>query len=190
MTGISKLLLFIMLTLSFCNLSFGQQKPGEVDKSPLDVTYFPSNYPILRLNGKVVEQPYARIFYSRPQKAGRTIFGNVVVYNNIWRLGANEATEIELFKAAKVSGKFLAKGRYTMFAICDTSKWTIIFNRDVDIWGLGYNSKKNVLSVEVPVQQVDKPIEFFTMFFDDNGKEGVLNIMWDNLTVKVPFLFS
>ncbi len=90
---------YIILLIGFfyCTNNFAQQKPTDLDKSPLDVSYCPPNYPILKMNGKASTPPTARIIYSRPQCNGRKIFGETVVYNQIWRLGANEATEFECF---------------------------------------------------------------------------------------------
>lgn len=176
---------FLLLSINI----FAQQKPTDLDKSPLDISYSPQNYPILKMNGKVADQPAARVIYGRPQKAGRTIFGNIVSYGLVWRLGANEATEIELFKNAKVNGKPLAKGRYTMFAICDTGKWTLIFNSEKDIWGLAYNQKKDVLRVDVPATNTDTIAEAFTIYFDDVKGGANLNILWDSVKVSLPITF-
>ena len=94
------LLAFSLIITSFL---FAQQKPTELDKSPMDVSYWPSNYPILKLNGKVKSDPIARVLYSRPQKNNREIFDGIVKYGEMWRLGANEATEIEFLKTVKIN---------------------------------------------------------------------------------------
>jgi hypothetical protein len=179
------LVVFYLITIS----SIAQQQPTELDKSPMDMSYSPPNYPILKMNGKVREQPAARIIYSRPQKAGRAIFGEVVTFNEIWRLGANEATEIEFFKNVKINGKPLPKGRYTLYAICTETKWTIIFNTEKDIWGLAYNQKKDVLRTDAPVQKTDTTTEALTMFFEDVKGGTSLNILWDNAKVILPIYF-
>ena len=67
----------------------------------MDMAYYPVNYPVLKIQDKLTESLAARVIYSRPQKAGRTIFGSLVKYGEVWRLGANEATEIEFFKNCK-----------------------------------------------------------------------------------------
>ena len=69
------------------------------------MAYYPANYPVLKIQDKLTETLAARVVYSRPQKAGRTIFGSLVKYGEVWRLGANEATEIEFFKNVKIGGK-------------------------------------------------------------------------------------
>src|SRR5678810_710894 len=86
--------ILVCLLVSFL-FSFSQpSKLPEVDKSPMDVSYYPNNYPILKIQNKATEPLVARILYSRPQKQGRKIFGELVEYGKVWRLGANEATEI------------------------------------------------------------------------------------------------
>ena len=88
-----------------------------MDKSPMDMSYYPANYPILKIQDKVTEPVAARVIYSRPQKNGRTVFGELIEFGSIWRLGANEATEMELFKDARIGANKVKKGRYTLYAI-------------------------------------------------------------------------
>ena len=90
-------------TMLFCCLILGivamaQQKPTELDKSPMDMSYCPANYPLLKMSGKAKDLPAIRVIYGRPLKNNRPIFGGIIQYNEMWRLGANEATEIEFFK--------------------------------------------------------------------------------------------
>ncbi len=73
-----------------------------VDKSPMDMSYYPANYPVSKINDKITEPLAARIVYSRPQKTGRAIFGGLLKYGEVWRMGANEATEIEFFKHVRL----------------------------------------------------------------------------------------
>jgi len=183
--------LVYILFLSLISLSpFAQQKPADLDKSPMDVSYCPPNYPILKMNGKATEQPIARLLYSRPQKNGREIFGGIVIQGELWRLGANEATEIEFFRNVKVAGKMLLKGRYTMYAITNGDSWTVIFNTDRDIWGLAHNPKKDVLKIEAKVQNTESVTEAFTMYFEPvkaNNYQFV--IAWDKSKASFPFSY-
>ena len=73
--------------------AMAQSELPPVDKSPMDMSYYPVDYPVLKISDKVADSPAARIIYGRPQKNGRPIFGNLVEYGQVWRLGANEATE-------------------------------------------------------------------------------------------------
>jgi hypothetical protein len=178
---------FLPLLIFFAASAAAQQNPTDLDKSPMDMSYWPANYPILKMTGKVTNSPVARIIYSRPQKAGRDIFGGTVGYGQVWRLGANEATEIEFFKSVKLNGKSVSKGRYTLYAICNADKWTIIVNSDKDVWGLAYNEKKDILRADVPVQKSETSVEALTMYFDSDKNAANLNILWDNAKVVIPF---
>src|ERR1700753_1881219 len=107
-----------------------QSKPASLDKSPMDMCYFPAEYPVLKIQDKTPGPLVARAIYSRPQKNGRKLFGDLVEYGKVWRLGANEATEIEFFKNVKIDGKKVKKGRYTVYALVDSDKWTMILNKE------------------------------------------------------------
>src|SRR5919112_1665814 len=109
-----KIILLITVVLAG-QLLQAQPKPTDLDKSPMDVSYNPANYPILKMQGQANGEPLARLLYSRPQKKGREIFGQEVKYNLVWRLGANESTELELFKNGMIGGKNIPKGRYTIY---------------------------------------------------------------------------
>ena len=79
----------------------------------MDMSYYPNRYPVLKIQDKVTEPLVARVIYSRPQKNGRVIFGELIDYGKVWRLGANEATEIEFFTDVKINEIKIKKGRYT-----------------------------------------------------------------------------
>jgi len=175
------------LLISFL-FSFSQSsKLPEVDKSPLDVSYYPNNYPILKIQNKATEPLVARVFYSRPQKQGRKIFGELVEYGKVWRLGANEATEIEFYKDVKIGGKKVSKGRYTLYALVNEDVWTMIINKDTDTWGaFKYDSKKDLLRIDVPVQKTDEVVETMSMMFEKSATGMSLIIAWEQVKVTVP----
>lgn len=162
-----------------------------LDKSPLDMAYFPSDYPMLKTQSRLSTPPMARLIYSRPQRENRTVFGGLVEYGKVWRLGANEATEIELFRDATVGGKKLAKGRYTLYAIPTETRWTIIFNKDTDSWGaFVYDEKKDVLRTDVPVRQLDTLVDAFSASFTKGENSTTLVFTWENVTVSLPIQFT
>ena len=151
------------------------------------MAYYPANYPILKIQDKISEPLVVRVTYSRPQKAGRTVFGELVEYGKVWRLGANEATEIEFFSDVMIAGKSLSKGRYTMYAIPTTDKWVLIFNKETDIWGsFKYDEKKDVLRVEIPAQKLTEPVESFSISFNKATDGFELYAAWDNAAVTIP----
>ncbi|AXY78722.1 DUF2911 domain-containing protein [Paraflavitalea soli] len=184
---------FLFSLLLFCaSASLAQLKLPAVDKSPMDMAYYPVNYPVLKIQNKANEPLMARVIYSRPLKNGRSVFGELVEYGQIWRLGANEATEIEIYKDVKCGTETrLKKGRYTMYAIPYQDKWTIIFNKETDIWGaFQYDPKKDALRVDVPAQKLPESAEAFTMQFEKDSTGLNLAIMWDNVKALVPFSFQ
>ncbi|GAB4093104.1 DUF2911 domain-containing protein [Flaviaesturariibacter terrae] len=158
-----------------------------LDKSPMDMAYYPVNYPILKIQNKASEPLLARAIYSRPTKNGRTIFGELVPYNEVWRLGANEATEVEFFRDVRVGGKKLPKGKYTVYAIVAAQQWTVIFNKETDTWGaFHYDEKKDAARITVPVEKLPEVVEPFTLFFDKGTAGPDLVIAWDTQRVTVP----
>lgn len=166
-------------------------KLAPLDKSPMDMSYYPVNFPVLKIQDKANEPLVARVIYSRPQKNNRTIYGELVEYNKLWRLGANEATEIEFFRDVKIGGKKVIKGKYTLFAIPTPSEWTIILNKDTDIWGaFKYDEKKDVLRTKVPVTNTTEPIDNFTIVFDGTASGANLIIGWDTKMAYVPITFK
>lgn len=183
-----KALLFFACLIT-AQLLFAQQRPTDLDKSPMDVSYYPANFPILKMQRQAPVEPFARVLYSRPQKKGRDIFGGEVKYNEVWRMGANEATELELFKNATLGGKKLLKGRYSLFCIPNEKHWTIIVNKDNYSWGsFTYNSARDFTRFNVPVQRPAESIEALTIYFE-NGPKNNLVIMWDDVRVAIPISF-
>ena len=179
--------LYVLLLSAGIFSARAQVKFPPIDKSPLDVIYYPANYPILRIQDKVNEPLLARVVYSRPMKNGRTVFGELVEFKSVWRLGANEATEIEFFRDVKVNGGRVKKGRYTLYCIPTTDSWTMIINKDTDIWGaFKYDSKKDVLRTTVPVQRIAEPVEALSMLFEKAGTGADLIMAWDNMMVRLP----
>jgi Protein of unknown function (DUF2911) len=186
-----KQLVFVFLVVTgFGQATDAQLKVPGMDKSPMDMSYYPVNYPILKIQNKTTDIPIARVVYSRPQKNGRSVFGELVEYGNVWRLGANEATEIDLYKDVKINGQKLKKGRYTMYAIPEKDKWTIIFNKETDIWGaFQYDAKKDILRTDVKIEKEDTPTEVFTMMFEKSDSGADLIMAWDDVKATLPIAF-
>ena len=186
-----------IFTISFVacfliNVAFTQPAGSlpPLDKSPMDMSYYPANHPVLRIQDKAEESLVARVIYSRPQKNGRTIFGELVEYGKVWRLGANEATEIEFFRHVRIGNKKTPKGRYTLYALVNENTWTIILNKETDIWGaFKYNIKKDLVRIDVPVQNTDQIVEAYTMIFDKSTIGANLIIAWDKVKVSLPITF-
>lgn len=186
MKQLTTTLLFSFLLAS----AFAQTKDAPLDKSPMDMCFYPVNYPVLKIQNKTSEPLSARIIYSRPQKNGRAVYGELVEYGKVWRLGANEATELDLYKDAKLGSKTLKKGRYTLYAIPYQDKWTIIFNTETDTWGaFQYDQKKDVLRVDAKTEKLPASSDAFTMFFEKSGSQTNLVMAWDDVRAVLPISF-
>lgn len=186
-----RLALLIVIISGTIFSAFAQYKVPALDKSPMDMCYYPANYPVLKVQNKVTEPLLARIVYSRPQKNGRQVFGELVEYGQVWRLGANEATEIELYRDCRVNGEKLKKGRYTLYAIPYTDRWTVIFNRETDIWGaFMYDEKKDVLRTDIKPETQAEAAEAFSMGFEKTDSTVNLVIAWDKVKASLPFIFE
>ena len=158
------------------------------DVSPLDISYFPPDYPVLKMSNPETGPPVARVIYSRPHRQGRNIFGNLLQYNQPWRLGANEATEIEFFQPVLIQNKKIKKGSYIIYCIPQQTLWTIVLNNSIYSWGLKIDPKKDVYTFEVPVQELEKPIEYFTLVFQPAANGANLIMAWDKVQVRLPII--
>lgn len=182
-----KKLVAVLLFWLACTNGIAQSTSSLVDKSPLDISYFPDNFPVLKIQNKVAGPLLTRVVYSRPQKNNRVVFGNLIDYNKTWRLGANEATEIEFFQNVKINNVRVKKGRYTIYAIPTINNWTLILNKETDTWGsFGYDSTKDVLRAEVPVIKQNEIAEYFTIGFEKATGGFSMNITWDDVKVVLP----
>lgn len=161
-----------------------------VDNSPMDMCYFPVDYPILKIRKQASELPVMKVIYSRPTKKNRKVFGELVDYGTVWRLGANEATEIDFYKDVRIGNTKIKKGSYTLYAIPTTEKWTIILNKDNDVWGaFAYNQKNDILRTDVKVQKTTKPVEMFSMMFEKSATGANLLMAWEDVKVSLPVSF-
>ena len=130
-----------------------------------------------------------KVTYGRPYKKGRTIFGGLEPYGKVYRCGADEATEISFAKDGTFGGKPVKAGTYTLCAIPEATKWTVILNSQLKQWGAFSYEKykdKDVLHVDVPVKKLSSPVEQFTIRIP--ASELVME--WDQTQVAVPVDFK
>lgn len=130
---------------------------------------------------------YAKVVYGSPHKRGREIFGELVPYGEVWRLGANEATEVTFTGDVNFAGQPLEAGTYALFAIPGQQTWTMIVNNHLGQWGAyTYNEERDVLRVEVPAARIDSSYEAFTVSFEEADRGTDLVFAWDQTRVVVP----
>lgn len=126
-----------------------------------------------------------KVVYGQPSKRGREIFGALVPYGQVWRTGANEATEITFAKDVMFGNKMVKAGTYTLFTIPTKDEWTVILNSKLGEWGAyeyEKNKGKNVAEVKVPAKTAKAPMEKMTITPTNND----LSIAWDQVMVSIP----
>jgi hypothetical protein len=128
-----------------------------------------------------------KVTYCQPSKKGRVIFGGLVPYGEIWRTGANKATEISFSKDAIFGGQPVKAGTYTLWTIPTEKEWTVILNTDVNFWGTQHedHKAKDLVKVKVPSSKLEKSVETFVITLPDDQ----LTLQWDQVQVKVPIKF-
>jgi hypothetical protein len=159
---------------------------ASVDISPMDMSYWPVDYPKLKMANDVTGPPVARVIYSRPHLQGRHIFHEVLKYGEPWRLGANESTELDLYRAVRIQNKKVEPGRYVLYCIPQEDHWTIIINTNIDSWGLEPDRAKDLFSFDVPVSSSSNSVEYFTIVFEKTKTGANLVMAWDNVEARLP----
>jgi len=127
--------------------------------------------------------------YGRPGVKGRTIFGELVPYDTVWRAGANEATTVEVSGDVTINGQTLKAGRYGFHLLPrQNGAWTAIFTDQPDVWGIPYQEGHEVLQVEVTTRRAPAKVEWLTYSFPNlepaAPTRGELVLSWD--MVEVP----
>lgn len=123
--------------------------------------------------------------YGSPSVRGRTIWGDLEPYDEVWRTGANEATTIEFSKDVEIEGKKLAAGTYALFTIPRDGNWTVIFNKKSDQWGdYNYEEGDDALRVDVTPMKLSEKVEQLEFLLMDNK----VVLRWDDMAV--PFMVA
>jgi len=138
--------------------------------------------PPMTANGKVKDANIT-IAYGSPSVKGRTIWGDLVAYDKVWRAGANDATTFETSKDITVQGKKLAAGKYSFFLIPKQSgTWTAVFNKEPKQWGAyKYEESKDALRVDVKTKPLQTTQETLVYKINSNG----FTMDWDKISVPV-----
>lgn len=159
------------------------------DLSPMDMSYFPVDYPQLKMAKATIQLPKARVIYSRPHLGGRRLFQNLLKYNEPWRLGANEATEIEFYNSVSIQSKKIKAGRYVIYCIPEKETWTIVLNNNINSWGLHPDATQDVARFQIPVTTKNSSLEYFTMYFKETKTGADLIMAWNYFEAALPISF-
>ncbi len=130
------------------------------------------------------------IDYGRPARRGRTIFGDVVPWGEVWRTGANAATQFRTDRALEMKGTVVPAGFYTLWTLPSPSGWKLIINGETGQWGTEHKAAKDLYTIDMEVSRLPGPVERFTIGIVPGPKGGVLNLDWDTTQASVPFTVS
>ena len=162
------------LSIGFSNQAIAQNFKG-LDKSPMDIASFPSNY---RISEKVI-----KIIYSRPQLKGRSL-EKLAPLGKKWRTGANEATEVTFYKDVIFGGAAVKAGTYTMYAVPGKATWTVALSSQLNVWGVYFHKDENdVAKVTIPVKQTEENLDVFSIAIDE---DMTINMGWGTTLISIP----
>jgi len=174
MKKIILLVAVFVITIGFSNQAIAQNFKG-LDKSPMDIASFPSNY---RVSEKVI-----KIIYSRPQLKGRSL-EKLAPLGKKWRTGANEATEVTFYKDVIFGGAAVKAGTYTMYAIPGKTTWTVALSSQLNVWGVYFHKDENdVAKVTIPVKQTEENLDVFSIAIDE---DMTINMGWGSTLISIP----
>ncbi len=127
----------------------------------------------------------ATVTYSRPSVKGRKIFGGLVPFNEIWRTGANKATELKLEGNVKINGTAIEPGAYSLFTIPGEKEWTVIINKNTELWGASsYKQEEDAMRFTVKTTACPST-ESFTIDFSDIKENAVtLRLYWETTMIS------
>lgn len=169
----------MVLCLALLVIASVSQAQGQQDKSKRPSP--PANATLDLGGGKSVS-----IDYSSPRVKGRKIYGDLVPYGKVWRAGANEATTFVTTADLNVGGTTVPAGSYTLFAIPDKDKWTLVLSKKTGEWGTAYpGPSEDLARIDMKVSALPSLMENYTMSFDKSGMGGTLNIDWENTRASV-----
>ena len=165
------------------------------DASPMDLVQYP-NKSRYRNSLKPEELDAAvakvRVVYSRPQLKGRKVFGEMLKYGEMWRVGANETTEITFFEDVTIDGKKVKKGKYGLFAKVNADSWEFILHTNLPSWGSeNHDPKTNVLTFTAKTEKTPSKVEALSILLVENGANKIdLVVGWENTMARLPIMLK
>jgi hypothetical protein len=138
------------------------------------------------LDGKALS-----IKYSAPSVRGRKIFGEGGRISQdstypVWRAGANSATAFHTDADLDIGGLSVPKGDYTLFVLVNADPWQLIINKQTGQWGLSYKQDQDLGRVKMTMSKPPSLIETFKITLSGSGKDGKLQMEWENTVASVP----
>ncbi len=178
-----KKIIYLLLIIIISVLGFQFFTKSGIFTKPLS----PKDTAGIKINELRVE-----VVYNRPSKRDRPVFGALVPFNKVWRTGANEATTFETNHDLSINGIPLPKGKYTLWSEPKADNWKVMFNSKQYDWGVNekmepsWDPNFDVAEIEVPAQKLNKPVEQFTIAFDNSTDDLKMTMAWDDVKIEIP----
>ncbi|PYI92139.1 MAG: hypothetical protein DME97_10375 [Verrucomicrobia bacterium] len=161
-------ILFVVTALALTSPLFAQDKKPRV--SPHET-----------VNASVGDAKITIVYgrpYTKDPKSGekRKIWGGLVPYGKVWRLGADEATILTTDKDISIGGTPIKAGSYSLYLLPSESGAKLIVNKQTGQWGTKYDESQDLVRIDLKKQAADKPVDQFTIAIDN----GILKLMWED----------
>jgi hypothetical protein len=127
------------------------------------------------------------IDYGRPAKRGRVVFGGVVPFGEVWRTGANAATQFKTDKPLDFGGVTVPAGFYTLWTVPSPNGWKLIVNSETGQWGTEHKAEKDLFTIPLAVSTLPESLERFTIGVQANGQGGTITLDWDTTRASAAF---
>lgn len=142
----------------------------------------PPEQTAIRLDGHEVT-----IKYSAPYAKGREIWGGLVPYGQVWRLGANEATSLSTDADLKIGDLNVPKGNYTLYMLPGASESLLIVNKQTGQWGTEYSEGQDLGRVKLTKAPASPGVEQLAIQLKPAGSgSATLSIRWEKAEFSVP----
>jgi hypothetical protein len=135
----------------------------------------------------VIDGADVSITYGRPSMRGRAIMGQLVSYGRVWCPGADEATTLKSSKALRIGTLALDAGSYTLWMLPAAGDWSLIVNRETEIFHTQYSPRYDLGSVMMTKRTVTPPVEQLTFTIEKSETGGTIAMTWDTTSVSVGF---
>ncbi len=144
--------------------------------------------PFAQIESKV-GQATIKVEYSQPSKRGRDIFGGIIRMDEVWRTGANAATQIEISHDLSVSALDIPAGKYSLYSIPSPSQWILVINTRTGQWGTnnGYDESLDLARIPMQSKTLPEAVEQFTISVEEKDGIGYLKLIWDTTEAWVAF---
>lgn len=145
--------------------------------------------PPAQANCKFADGKTIAVNYASPRMRARKIFGGLVPYGEVWRAGANEATTLATNVNLEVGGKVVPAGKYTLFTLPNPGKWSLIVSKETGEWGIPYpGASHDLLRTDMKVSKLPKPVEDFTIAFEQAGATCTMNLDWETTRASIELM--